>query len=215
MYKNFINHLIKKSDLKNTEYFTYNKNKTSPSKKSTSFEYQKITEPNFSNYIVLDFETTGLSPTENKILEIGAIKVLNNTISEKFETLINPTVPIPPFISSKINITDSMVCDKPKIEEIFNKFIDFLEDYPLVIHNAKFDMGFLISNANKFNIKINNPALDTVATTRKLFPELKKYNLSFLCNHFNITNINAHRAMSDAMATHFLYEILYKKNSLN
>lgn len=211
MYKNFINHLIKKSDLKNTDYLTYNKNRISPSKKNISFEYKKLTEPNFKNYIVLDFETTGLSPTENKILEIGAIKVLNNSIVEKFETLINPNIPIPPFISSKINITDSMVYNKPKIEEIFNDFINFLEDYPLVIHNAKFDMSFLIANANNFNIKINNPSLDTVSTTRKLFPELKKYNLNFLCNHFNISNINAHRAMSDAMANYYLYEILYKK----
>lgn len=210
MYKNFINHLVKKSDLEKAEYFKYNKNKTSTSQKSPKYEYEKIEIPNFSSYIVLDFETTGLSPLENKIVEIGAIKIENGKIIDTFETLVNPQVPIPPFISNKINITDNMVKDKPKLEDIFNNFILFLEDYPLVIHNAKFDMSFLIQNAKNFNINIKNKAFDTVSGAKKLFPELKKYNLAFLCKHFNISNPNAHRAMSDVMATHFLYEILYK-----
>lgn len=211
MYKNFINHLIKKSDLEKAEYFKYNKNKTAPSKKSPKYEYEKIQLPNFSSYIVLDFETTGLSPLESKILEIGAIKVKEGKIIGKFETLINPNIPIPPFISSKINITNDMVKDMPKLEDIFNNFILFLESLPLVIHNAKFDMSFLIQNSKNFNIDIKNKAFDTLSSAKSLFPELKKYNLAFLCKHFNIQNENAHRAMSDVMATYSLYQILYKE----
>ncbi|WP_317366930.1 3'-5' exonuclease [uncultured Tyzzerella sp.] len=211
MHKDFLNNLIKKSDLKNTDYFVYNQSKT---KKSTDVEkitFNKLSKANFKDYIVLDFETTGLSPINDKIIEIGAIKVKDNIIIDKFDTLINPKMPIPPFISNKINITNEMVKDKPFIEDIFKDFIKFLEYLPLVIHNAKFDMGFLINNCKNLSLSINNPALDTVSTTKILFPELKKYNLAFLCNHFNISNPNAHRAMSDVLATYELYKILYNE----
>lgn len=213
MYKNFINHLIKKSDLEKNEYHKYNENRVY--KKTTpKYEYKKLETPNFSNYIVLDFETTGLSPKENEILEIGALKIQNHKIIDKFETLIKPKSPIPPFIENKINITNEMVSNSPFLEQIFKDFIKFLGNSPLVIHNAKFDMSFLIENAKKFNIEIKNQVFDTVSGTKKLFPELKKYNLAFLCKNFNIQNINAHRAMSDAMATYYLYEILNKKIEL-
>lgn len=212
MNKDFLNHLIKKSDLNNTDYFVYNKSKTAEINKEKKFTFDTILNPNFKDYIVLDFETTGLSPINNKIIEIGAIKVINNKIEDKFETLINPKVTIPPFISEKVNITNDMVKDKPFIEDIFKDFFNFLSDYNLVIHNAKFDMGFLINNAQILGFNIKNKALDTVSTTRNLFPELKKYNLAFLCNHFNISNPFAHRAMSDVLATYELYKILYLKH---
>ncbi len=212
MNKDFLNHLIKKSDLNNTDYFVYNKSKTTKINKEKKFIFDTILNPNFKDYIVLDFETTGLSPTNNKIIEIGAIKVINNKIEDKFETLINPKVTIPPFISEKVNITNDMVKDKPFIEDIFKDFFNFLSDYNLVIHNAKFDMGFLINNAQILGFNIKNKALDTVSTTKNLFPELKKYNLAFLCKHFNISNPFAHRSMSDVLATYELYKILYLKH---
>ena len=212
MNKDFLNHLIKKSDLNNTDYFVYNKSKTTKINKEKNFIFDTILNPNFKDYIVLDFETTGLYPTNNKIIEIGAIKVINNKIQDKFETLINPKVTIPPFISEKVNITNDMVKDKPFIEDIFKDFFNFLSDYNLVIHNAKFDMGFLINNAQILGFNIKNKALDTVSTTKNLFPELKKYNLAFLCKHFNISNPFAHRAMSDVLATYELYKILYLKH---
>lgn len=211
MNKDFLNNLIKKSDLKNTDYFVYNQSKTRKNNSIEKITFNTLSNPNFKDYIVLDFETTGLSPINDKIIEIGAVKVKDNIIIDKFDTLINPKVPIPPFISNKINITNDMVKDKPFIEYIFKNFINFLEDLPLVIHNAKFDMGFLITNCKNLGFNINNSALDTVSTTKMIFPELKKYNLAFLCNHFNISNPNAHRAMSDVLATYELYKILYNE----
>ncbi|WP_250277817.1 3'-5' exonuclease [[Clostridium] colinum] len=211
MNKDFLNSLIKKSDLKNTDYFVYNKSKTIKNNTEKNIIFTTISNPNFKNYIVLDFETTGLSHINDKIVEIGALKIIDNNIKDKFDTLINPKTTIPPFISSKINITNDMVKNKPFIEDIFKDFFDFLEDLPLVIHNAKFDMKFLIHNTNNLGFDIKNSALDTVSVTKTLFPELKKYNLAFLCNHFNISNPNAHRAMSDVLATYELYKILYNK----
>ena len=211
MNKDFLNHLIKKSDLKNTDYFVYNPSKTKKDIKSEKITFNKLSKPDFKDYIVLDFETTGLSHINDKIIEIGAIKVKNNIVIDKFETLINPKTNIPPFISSKINITNEMVKDKPFIEDIFKEFINFLEDLPLVMHNAKFDMNFLITNCKNLNFEVKNSALDTISVSKNLFPELKKYNLSFLCSYFKISNPNAHRAMSDVLATYELYKILYNK----
>ena len=208
MNKDFLNHLIKKSDLNNTDYLVYNQSKTRKNN-AEQITFNTLSNPNFKDYIVLDFETTGLSYINDKIIEIGAIKVENNVIKDKFDTLINPKCPIPPFISNKINITNDMVKNKPFIEDIFKNFISFLEDLPLVIHNAKFDMKFLLTNCKNLGFNINNCVLDTVSTTKILFPELKKYNLNFLCNYFNISNLNTHRAMSDVLATYELYKILY------
>ena len=213
MNKEFLNHLIKKSDLNNTDYFVYNKSRTAKKTDEHKIEFNSISKPDLKNYIVLDFETTGLSHINDKIIEIGAVKVIDNKIIEKFETLINPKISIPPFIASKINITNDMVKDKPLLSDIFKDFFDFLEDLPLVIHNAKFDMKFLIENGNNLGFNIKNSALDTISVTKDLFPELKKYNLGFLCKHFNISNPNAHRAMSDVLATYELYKILYNRFS--
>lgn len=219
MHKDFLNHLIKKSDLSKTDYFVYNKSKTKKDDtQKNKIIYNVIDKPYFTDYVVLDFETTGFSPIKDNILEIGAIKVLNNNIVGKFNTLINPKRPIPPYISEKIKITDNMVKDAPYIEDIFKDFYNFLTDLPLVIHNARFDMSFLITNGQNLGFNIKNSALDTVSVARKIFPELKKYNLAFLCNYFNIKNENAHRAMSDALATYQLYKILHNNfttNSLN
>nr|WP_317356999.1 3'-5' exonuclease [uncultured Tyzzerella sp.] len=208
MNKEFLNHLIKKSDLNNTDYFVYNKSKTKKNIEE-KITFNLLNKPDFKNYIVLDFETTGFSHINDKIIEIGAIKVKDNNIIDKFHTLINPKICIPPYIANKININDDMVKNKPFIEDIFKDFTYFLEDLPLVIHNAKFDMKFLIQNGKNLNFSINNYALDTINTTKMLFPDLKKYNLTSLCNHFNIENKNAHRAMSDVIATYELYKILY------
>ena len=208
MNKQFLNNLIKKSDLDN-DIQKENNNIKKDNINNIDFELEKY--PTFKNYIVLDFETTGLSCDKDKIIEIGAIKVKNNIIVDKFETLINPNISISPYISNIVNITNDMVCDKPHIEDIFKDFVYFLEDFNLVIHNAKFDMSFLIANGNRLGFNIKNKAFDTIRATKELYPDFKKYNLASLCKHFNIKNENAHRAMSDVLATYELYKILYDK----
>ena len=205
MNKEFLDSLIRKSDLDNK---SYNENKIL---KNNDISFYIKDKPDFKNYIVLDFETTGLSPFNDKIVEIGAIKVEDNKIIDKFEMLINPKIAIPSHVSKIINITNNMVADKPSIDQIFKSFVDFLGDFNLVIHNAKFDMGFLIVNGENLGFNIKNKALDTISVTKDLFPDLKKYNLASLCKHFKIENKNAHRAMSDVLATYELYKILYDK----
>lgn len=204
-----LNYFIKKSDKQKNEYFNY-RQKTSCEKK-TSPEIKFSEELVFDKYIVFDFETTGLSPSKNKIVEIGAVKVKNNKIINKFDTLVNPNAFIPPYIEEKINITNDMVADKPYIEDIMPDFISFLEDYTLIAHNAKFDMSFLIINAGQQGFDIKNNVLDTLRLSRKAFPEYKSHSLGSLCSALGIDLTSAHRAYYDALATYEVYKIICSK----
>ena len=100
-------------------------------------------------YVVFDLETTGFSTAANKIIEIGAVKVLNGKITDKFSTFVNPEVPIPYKIEELTSINDNMVLDAPTIEEILPKFLEFSEGCVMVAHNASFDMGFIEANCKR------------------------------------------------------------------
>lgn len=203
-----LNYFIKKSDLQKDEYFKYRQNtrKTTQTKKSEKIIQPLSQDIIYKDYIVFDLETTGLSPEKNNILEIGAVKVNNGKIVDKFDTLVNPNTFIPPFLEQKINITNNMVADKPFIEEIFPKFVNFLEDYVLIAHNARFDMSFLLNNAEKLGYKINNTSLDTLKLSRQAFPSFKSHSLGNLCRYLEISLTSAHRAYYDALATNEVYK---------
>ena len=207
----FLNFLIKKSDIKKNEYYNYRQKNNTTAKSTVS--YEKINEPILTSYVVFDFETTGLSPFNDKIIEIGAIKVIDNEIVGSFNMLVNPERTIPPFIEQKIHITNKMVQNKETIHKVLPLFIDFIEQLPLIAHNARFDMSFLINNANILGYNIKNPALDTCGLSRKYNKECKSHSLGNLCNYFGIELNNAHRAYFDVMATNELYKILQHKHN--
>lgn len=208
---NFLNCLIKKSDLNNNEYFNYKKTKPVKEEKSTPLTYSKILEPTPEDYVVFDFETTGMKPGVSSIIEIGAVKVRNGSIDGVFNTLIDPEQYIPGYISNITHITNQMVAGKRTIKEILPEFVSFIGDFPLVAHNAKFDMSFLLADANKQNIDIKNSVLDTLWLSRKFNKECAKHNLAYLTEFFNINLKNAHRAYFDALATNELYKIIQNK----
>lgn len=161
---------------------------------------------NFKDYIILDIETTGLSKFYHKITEIAAIKYKNHKPVEEFNTLINPEVKIPSFITKLTGIDDEMVKNEKKISEILPDFHNFIEDLPIIAHNASFDYGFLNYNSEKHLGKsLENPKLCTVKLARRLYPDLPSRKLSFLCEMFEIENKDAHRAMSDTKATATLF----------
>jgi DNA polymerase-3 subunit alpha (Gram-positive type) len=159
-------------------------------------------------YVVLDIETTGLSKHVNKITEIAALRVENFQVVKRFETLVNPQTPIPSFITSLTGISDSMVRDAPIIEEVIPKFTKFVQDSPFVAHCATFDYGFIKHNAQLLSLDITNPKICTRKLSRRLVPELRNYKLSNLCEHFQIINNSAHRAMGDVEATHKIFSKL-------
>ncbi|NLX61746.1 MAG: PolC-type DNA polymerase III [Tissierellia bacterium] len=161
----------------------------------------------YNKFVVFDIETTGLSPKNDMITEIGAIKIEDNKIVDEFNQLINPGRKIPDNIVKLTGITDEMVKDKPTIEEVLPKFEKFMEDAVLVAHNASFDVGFIKYKFSKLGKEIDNPVLDTLELSRALFPQLKSHKLDIIAKHLNVDLVNHHRAVDDAKAT---AEILLK-----
>ncbi|MBQ7266461.1 MAG: 3'-5' exonuclease [Firmicutes bacterium] len=194
------------------EYFKYNKIKEDKKEEKRKIrKYTKITAPTKDSYVVFDTETTGLSPQNHKIIEIGAVKVKEGEITDTFSQLINPGTYIPRFISKITGIYTRDVENKKSISEILPLFTDFCEDLPLIAHNAPFDMNFLLQSYEDIGEEHNFSVIDTCALSRKYNKECEKHSLEYLCAYFDIVNENAHRALSDALATRQLYEIIREK----
>ncbi len=152
-------------------------------------------------YVVFDLETTGFSPIKDKIIEIGAVKVENGVITDKFSTFVNPKVPIPFEITNLTSITDDMVMEAPDIETILPQFLEFVGDAVLVAHNASFDVSFIEQNCRYQDITPDFTSVDTVAMARILLPTLSKFKLNVVANALHISLENHHRAVDDAGAT--------------
>ena len=152
-------------------------------------------------YVVFDLETTGFSAIKDKIIEIGAVKVVNGEIVDSFSTFVNPKRPIPFEITQLTSITDEMVMEYEDIETILPKFLEFVGDAVLVAHNAGFDVGFIEQNCRYQDIEPHFVSVDTVALARVLMPTLSKYKLNVVAKALNISLENHHRAVDDAGAT--------------
>ena len=153
------------------------------------------------SYVVFDIETTGFSSSRNRIIEIGAVKVENGTIADKFSTFVNPDVPIPFEIEKLTGINDNMVLPYPKINEILPRFLEFCGNSVLVAHNAAFDVSFIAYNAARLNLAFEPTVIDTVALARLLLPNLNRYKLDTVAKALVVSLENHHRAVDDAGCT--------------
>ncbi len=153
------------------------------------------------SYVVFDIETTGFSTEKNNIIEIGAVKVINGEIVERFSTFVNPKEPIPYRITQLTTITDDTVADAPYITEVLPKFLEFCEGCVLVAHNARFDVGFIKQKAADLAIDTDFTYVDTVAMARVLLPELAKFKLDNVAKALKVSLENHHRAVDDAGCT--------------
>ncbi|MBQ7944855.1 MAG: PolC-type DNA polymerase III [Lachnospiraceae bacterium] len=156
-------------------------------------------------YVVFDIETTGFSPVNNRIIEIGAVKVVNGEITDRFSTFVNPQVPIPFNIEKLTGIRDDMVIDADTIEDVLPRFLEFVGDAVLVAHNASFDMSFILENAKRMEIPTDFTYVDTVALARVLLTGQAKYTLDAVAKTLGISLENHHRAVDDAEATAEIY----------
>ncbi len=152
-------------------------------------------------YVVFDLETTGFSPLNNKIIEIGAVKVTGGKITERFSGFVNPEVPITFKIEELTHIRDEMVLDAPKIEEILPEFMAFCEGAVMVAHNADFDMSFISKNCERQGISCEFTVVDTVALARVLLPHLNNFKLHTVAKTLKVSLENHHRAVDDAACT--------------
>lgn len=150
-------------------------------------------------FVAFDTETTGLNAENCRIIEIGAVKFNSSGVISRFNTLINPQQTIPFQITQITHIDDSMVKDKPVINEILSDFIDFLGDSIVIGHNVQFDLRFLKAECerNGFDV-IKNKVIDVLQFCRWAFPDSGKYNQAFMAERFGIDVTQAHRAYDDA-----------------
>lgn len=154
-----------------------------------------------ANYIVFDIETTGLSVTNNKIIELAGVRMREGKEVNRFSTFINPHEKIPYHIQQLTNIDDDMVKDAPELEPKLREFIEFIADDILVAHNARFDIGFIQANCKSLGLpEVKNPVLDTLELARFLHPTMKNHRLNTLADKYKVSLENHHRAIDDSIA---------------
>ncbi|MBQ9927382.1 MAG: 3'-5' exonuclease [Lachnospiraceae bacterium] len=162
------------------------------------------------DFTALDVESTGLNPKTDKLIEIGAVKVRNGKITDRFHTLVYPGRKLEERITQLTGITDEMLKDAPVIEEVIPLLLDFIGEDVLLGHRILFDFSFIKKAAANQKLSFEKKGIDTLKIARRFLPELESKRLSFLCEYFEIP-IDAHKAESDARAAAMLYFKLAEK----
>lgn len=163
-------------------------------------------------YVVFDLETTGLSPVNDRIIEIGAVKIENKKITDRFSAFVNPQIPIPFNIEQLTGITDAMVENAETIDKILPEFLEFCGGAVMVAHNAGFDVGFIKEKAKTIlGREFNCTVADTVALARALLPALGKFTLDHVAKALGVLPFNHHRAVDDAQACADIFLALMQK----
>ncbi len=170
-----------------------------------------------TTFVVLDLETTGLSPAHDRITEVGAVRARGGDVEAELRTFVHPGVPIPPAITAITGITDADVSGAPDEAEVLPLVLRFLGDAVLVAHNARFDLGFLRAAAERLGLgPVRPPVVDTAVLARRLVrDEVRDLRLATLARHFRAPVAPDHRALTDARATlHVLHALLERAGSL-
>ena len=149
------------------------------------------------NYTLLDLETTGATPLKDRITEIALVRFENGEEIARWQTLVNPECPIPPFIQNMTSITDSMVASAPTFAEVADTLLAYLENTVLAAHNVRFDYGFLKAEFKRIGITLRQRVLCTVKLSRTLFPEHHQHGLDALIRRHGLHTDARHRAMGD------------------
>lgn len=156
------------------------------------------------DYVVLDLETTGLRPKDDRIIEFAAVKVEKGKVTDTFQSLCDPGMYIPLQIQEITGITNEMVRNAPNPLSVLPQFLEFVGEGYIVGHNVPFDIRFIRASADFFC----NDFIDTLAIFRKLHPELSHHKLSCMVDFYGKTNTSAHRALSDCFATQECFEAM-------
>lgn len=156
-------------------------------------------------FIAVDIETTGLDPKLDRVIEIGAVRVVEGKVTESFDTFVNPERKLSAFITTLTGITDRMLERAPCSWEAFQNFLAFAGDGILLGHNLIFDYSFLKRIAVNQKVVFERKGIDTLKIARACLPQVEKHSLEYLCSYYQIVNPHAHRACEDALATIELY----------
>ena len=160
-------------------------------------------------FVVFDIETTGTSVNDDRITEIGAVKVVDGKICEKFSTFVNPERKIPEEITELTGITEEMVANAPTFAEVAGDFYKFCYGSVIIAHNINFDYSFIKHQSKPIDYVYSNRGIDTLAVAREVLPTLSNHKLNTVCEHFGIEFLH-HRAYSDALATAQMFIELVK-----
>lgn len=165
-----------------------------------------------TEFVVFDLETTGLSPVTEKITEIGAVKIKNGEVVDRFSQFVNPGKPLSEEISNLTGITDAMLEDKPDETVVLPQFMEFVGNGVLVAHNAAFDMSFITAACERLGIEVNNSYIDTLDLARRIYPDLKNHKLDTLAKETHVVLEGHHRAVNDAEALYGIFLVLLEKS---
>ncbi len=158
-------------------------------------------------YVCIDLETTGLHLRQNRIIEIGAVKVVEGRIVDRYTTFVNPARKLEERIVELTGIRDQDLEDAPEMDQVFPQIMKFLEDLPLLGHRVMFDYSFLKKEAENRRVPFEKEGIDTLKIAQKYLPALEHRSLDYLCEYYGIPH-QAHRALADAEATSILYHKL-------
>ena len=173
----------------------------------------KLLNEYIEDYVVFDLETTGVSPYNDEVIEISAVKARKGKVVEELSQLVNPKRTIP-FAASRVNnITDDMVSDAPFFDEVLRKFLEFVGEDVLVGHNIQsFDMKFIYRDCERyFHQLITNDYVDTLILAKRCFPEWRHRRLGDLADYYGISTQGAHRALADCRMNQRVFELLGKE----
>lgn len=159
-----------------------------------------------SEYVVVDTETTGLSPRSDSIIELAAIYVRDDKIEDSFSSLINPHRTVSSFISHLTGITNEMLSTAPDTRPVLTDFLNFVNGHVVIGHNVNFDINFIYESTMRvLDVPFTNDFLDTMRMSRRLFPQYRHHKLIDLVQRFDIGSSTAHRALADAEQTYECY----------
>lgn len=165
-------------------------------------------------YVVADIETTGLDPERDSIIEIGAIKYEKGEEVGAYSTLIYTEAPIPQPVSTLTGITIEDIAEGVSLEDAIDSFVAFVGSYPLVMHNASFDMDFIDEALYELDMdELSNQLIDTLALSRRVLPKMTRHRLMDLCSFYDIDASGAHRALADCRMTHDVFLCLLRENN--
>ena len=159
------------------------------------------------SYVSLDLETTGLNPKYDKIIEVGAVKVINGEVVDKFSEFVNPGRKLSEHVTEITGITDADLMDAKAVEEVVPMLLDFISELPLLGHRILFDYSFVKHAAVNLKLEFERGGVDTLKISRACLLELPSKRLTDMCAYYGI-EYRAHRALNDAEATHVLFQKL-------
>jgi DNA polymerase-3 subunit epsilon len=166
-----------------------------------------------NSMVFVDTETTGFDPVNDRIIEVGIIRVEKGVIVEEFQTVIKPTIPVPESSYKITGIKKKEISVAPAFKEVKDKVYSLMKGSLFVAHNAKFDYDFMEQEFLRYDMPFTLPSLCTVKLSRSLYPHYPKHNLDTLTKRFNITIEKRHRAFDDAKALWQIIQLMNEKFS--